>query len=64
MDVRTLAQILSLIGDGLYWRTAVDPALDAKALMPAITNLIRTLINPVETELRDAEDRSRSEAAQ
>jgi hypothetical protein len=49
MDTRTLAQILSLIGDGLYWRTAIDPALDAKVLLPAITSLIRTLINPVET---------------
>jgi AcrR family transcriptional regulator len=63
MDVRTLAQILSLIGDGLYWRTAVDPALDAKALMPAITNLIRTLINPVETGSGTQKTQSR-EAAQ
>lgn len=48
-EVRTLAQILQLIGDGLFWRSAIDPAFDAKAHIPAISGLIRTLINPVET---------------
>ena len=43
--------------------TAVDPGLDAKALMPAITSLIRTLINPVETGSGTQKTQSR-EAAQ
>lgn len=41
-----LAQLIAVIGDGLFWRRAVDPGFDAKALMPAILTLIETLLNP------------------
>ena len=31
----------------MFWRRAVDPNFDAKAVMPVLTGLLATLINPV-----------------
>ncbi|MFO7296973.1 MAG: TetR/AcrR family transcriptional regulator [Pseudomonadota bacterium] len=42
-----LAQIIVLIGDGLFWRRAVDPDYDAETMLPALVQLVSTLINPV-----------------
>ncbi len=42
-----LAQVIVLIGDGLFWRRAVDPDYDAEAMLPALIQLVSTLINPV-----------------
>jgi TetR/AcrR family transcriptional regulator, repressor for uid operon len=47
LDARTLAHTIAVLGDGLFWRRAVDPHFDAKKMVPIITALIGTLINPV-----------------
>jgi TetR/AcrR family transcriptional regulator, repressor for uid operon len=47
LDPRTLACTIAVLGDGLFWRRAVDPRFDAKTMVPIITSLIATLINPV-----------------
>jgi len=44
-DPATLAQLVCIIGDGMFWRRATDPDFDAKAVMPAITALLETLLN-------------------
>ena len=49
MDIDTIAQVIAVIGDGLFWRRAVDPNFDAATLIPAITGLVRTLLNPIDT---------------
>lgn len=46
-DPRTLANVLSIIGDGLFWRRAVDPDFDVKAVLPVIVRLVSSLLNPV-----------------
>lgn len=46
-DPHLLAQIIVLIGDGLFWRRAVDPGYDAEAILPALMELVAKLINPV-----------------
>lgn len=46
-DPRLLAQIVVLIGDGLFWRRAIDPDYDANAMLPAIMELLARLIDPV-----------------
>ena len=48
LDAKTLAQVVAVIGDGLFWRRAVDPAFDAKSMIPVITGLIGKLLNPVQ----------------
>ncbi len=46
-DTRTIAELFSVLGDGLFWRRAVDPAFDAKRLLPVVMELIGSLINPL-----------------
>lgn len=63
LDIATIAKVFAVIGDGMIWRRAVDPAFDGKALMPAIVMLVSKLLNPVspppaavnDTEPREAQ---------
>ena len=54
LDARTLAHTVAVMGDGLFWRRAVDPNFDAKKMVPVITALIGSLINPVDVRLAPA----------
>lgn len=47
LDTDTLAKLLCIIGDGLFWRRAVDPDFDANRFMPAITAIVSGLLKPV-----------------
>lgn len=47
MDARSLAQLIVLLGDGLFWRLAVDPDYDAEAMLPALIGVVSKLVNPV-----------------
>jgi TetR/AcrR family transcriptional regulator, repressor for uid operon len=47
MDIPTLAGMLSVIGDGLFWRRVVDPAFDGRNLVPATVQVLAGLLNPV-----------------
>jgi AcrR family transcriptional regulator len=47
LDIATLAQVFSVIGDGMFMRRAVDPAFDAKTVVPAVMGLLGKLLNPV-----------------
>jgi TetR/AcrR family transcriptional regulator, repressor for uid operon len=46
VDTDMLAQMIAIIGDGLFWRRAVDPEFDANAVMPSVMALVSTLMNP------------------
>ena len=37
----------SVIGDGMFWRRAVDPTFDAKTVMPVLHRICPDLLNPV-----------------
>ncbi len=50
LDPKTLALVVALIGDGMFWRRAIDPTYDGKALMPAVVALLQPLINPIPAE--------------
>lgn len=47
-DAATLALVVSVLGDGLFWRRAVDPDFDARTVIPVLVNLVSTLLNPVD----------------
>jgi AcrR family transcriptional regulator len=47
VDLSTIAQIISVLGDGLYLRRALEPEFDGKACMTVIVSLISSLIGPV-----------------
>jgi AcrR family transcriptional regulator len=61
-DSRTLSEVLSLIGDGLFWRRAVDPNFDAQKILPVLVRLVSTLLNPVEAPSQLAPKAAKSEA--
>jgi TetR/AcrR family transcriptional repressor of uid operon len=44
-----VAQVLCLIGDGLFWRRAVDPDFDASTVMPALMSMVASLLGPQST---------------
>ncbi len=49
-DARTVAEVLSVMGDGLFWRRAVDPEFDVQKVLPVLVRMVSTLLNPVTTE--------------
>ncbi len=49
VDTDVLAQLIAIIGDGLFWRRAVDPDFNAKDVMPAVMALVSTMMNPIAT---------------
>lgn len=48
-DIPTVARIFSLIGDGMFLRSAVDPDSDQKELVAAAMAILGKLLNPVES---------------
>jgi TetR/AcrR family transcriptional regulator, repressor for uid operon len=42
-----LVSVFMTIGDGLFWRRAVDPAFDPATTLPAVMSVIGALLNPV-----------------
>ena len=51
IDIPTLAKVFNIIGDGMFWRRAIEPGFDARAVLPVITALVGTMLNPVEVAL-------------
>jgi len=49
-DPKVIAQIMSIIGDGMFWRAAVDPDFRAQTVLPAMVDMMATLINPLNME--------------
>ncbi|MEZ5857200.1 MAG: TetR/AcrR family transcriptional regulator [Hyphomicrobiaceae bacterium] len=47
LDIPILASVFMTIGDGLFWRRAVDPRFDPEATLPAVMQVIEGLLNPV-----------------
>jgi AcrR family transcriptional regulator len=47
LDIPTVAKLFLLIGDGLFWRRATDPAFDGQAIVPPTLKLLTKLLNPV-----------------
>ncbi|SFV36905.1 TetR/AcrR family transcriptional regulator [Hyphomicrobium facile] len=47
-DIQTLVKVFNVIGDGMFWRRAIHPTADMRAVLPVMIDLIGTLLNPVE----------------
>ncbi|MEQ1670621.1 MAG: TetR/AcrR family transcriptional regulator [Hyphomicrobium sp.] len=47
VDIPTIAKVFNVIGDGLFWRRAIEPDFNARQVLPVMTELIGTLLNPV-----------------
>jgi TetR/AcrR family transcriptional regulator, repressor for uid operon len=47
LDIPMLTQTFLVIGDGLFWRRAVDPTFDGSKLVPAALQVIAGMLKPV-----------------
>lgn len=45
LDPHMLATIVAVLGDGMFWRRAVDPDFDPAKVIPAITGIVAALLN-------------------
>ena len=52
LDAATLARVLVILGDGLFWRRAIDPGFDAASMVPIITAILGSLLNPAGNDTR------------
>jgi AcrR family transcriptional regulator len=59
-----LARIFMVIGDGLFWRSAVDRKFDMAKTIPDIVEVIRQLLNPVEDSASRQPGKPLGEAAE
>ena len=48
VDISTIAKVFNVIGDGMFWRRAIEPGFNAREVLPVITELVGTMLNPVE----------------
>jgi AcrR family transcriptional regulator len=46
LAIPTLARLVAVIGDGLFWRRAVDPTFDGGAMVPAALQALEGLLKP------------------
>ena len=53
LDIPTTTKAFMVVCDGMFWRRAVDPAFNPAAVMPAVLQLIRALLNPVTAPASD-----------
>lgn len=58
LDSATIAELLSVLGEGLMWRRAVAPGFDAKPLLPAINSIVEMLLKPVSPAAAAAQPKS------
>ena len=63
-DAAALARIFMVIGDGLFWRSAVDRKFDMAKTIPDIVEVIRQLLNPVEDSASRQPGKPLGEAAE
>lgn len=56
LSPRMLARIVAVLGDGMFWRRAVDPDFDIKSVIPVITAIVAGLLNSQDPVRAASED--------
>jgi len=62
LDIPTVTNLFTLVGDGIFTRRAVDPDFDAKTAIPAALALIGKLLN-VQPDGKQAKTQAATDAA-
>ncbi len=47
IEIEMIVRVMGVIGDGMFWRRAVDPDFDAKSVLPIIVSIVSGLLNPI-----------------
>jgi hypothetical protein len=48
VDIPTLAKVFSVLGDGMFWRRAIEPNADMRSVLPVVIEMVGTLLNPTD----------------
>jgi AcrR family transcriptional regulator len=48
VDIPTLAKVFNMLGDGMFWRRAIEPKSDMRSILPVVIEIIGTLLNPTD----------------
>jgi AcrR family transcriptional regulator len=48
VDIQTLAKVFSVLGDGMFWRRAIEPNADMRAVLPVVIDMVGALLIPTE----------------
>ncbi|HEY8195130.1 MAG TPA: TetR/AcrR family transcriptional regulator [Hyphomicrobium sp.] len=48
VDIPTLAKVFNVLGDGMFWRRAIEPDANMSGVLPVVIEMIGTLLNPTE----------------
>ncbi|MBN9354285.1 TetR/AcrR family transcriptional regulator [Hyphomicrobium sp. GJ21] len=48
VDIPTLAKVFSVLGDGMFWRRAIEPKADMRSVLPVIIEMVGALLNPTD----------------
>jgi AcrR family transcriptional regulator len=62
LTIPELVQLFMTIGDGLFWRRAVDPEFDARAVLPIMLQVFGSALQPV-TDAGTSHSRKSSDEA-
>ncbi|MGE5510623.1 MAG: TetR/AcrR family transcriptional regulator [Bacteroidota bacterium] len=46
IEIPELVQVFTTLGDGLFWRRAVDPRFETNATLPAVLGVLASLLRP------------------
>jgi AcrR family transcriptional regulator len=46
VDIPTLAKVFGVLGDGMFWRRAIEPNANMRAVLPVVIEMVGTLLNP------------------
>lgn len=53
-DPALLTEVVAVLGDGLFWRRAIDPDFDAARVLPLLVEALSALLKPIPAEAADA----------
>lgn len=48
VDIPTLAKVFNVLGDGMFWRRAIEPSADMRAVLPVVIELVGAMLRPIE----------------
>jgi len=48
IDIPTLAKVFNVLGDGMFWRRAIEPKADMRSVLPVVIEMVGALLNPTD----------------
>lgn len=48
VDIPTLAKVFSVLGDGMFWRRAIEPDANMRTVLPVVIEMVGSLLNPTD----------------